>query len=156
MNNMFKCILVFVAVFISTGYALNCYTCKSDRLSRCTKGSSEMVETQCGVEHPPLLRFCIFKIVYDNVEKKETVEAGCEEMRKDVIRVGKELVPAPLTRLDRNIQQCQSNERLNISFCEPCNKDLCNFVNSASISKMNIHRFCTLLLLYIFANSIFR
>ncbi|KAK5641896.1 hypothetical protein RI129_010443 [Pyrocoelia pectoralis] len=117
--------LIVIFVCIQSGYALKCYKCNSQTMDGCKKGSQNLQETTCSLEHPDFNQFCLLKFVYDEQQNKDNVLSGCETAPKS-------------TSLNKNITQCQTDGRYRVKECIVCDSELCNYTNSGSSIETSI------------------
>ena len=116
--------LIYLFLCIQAGYALKCYKCNSQTFDGCKKGSEDLQEATCGLEHPDFNQFCLLKFVYDEQQKKDNVLSGCEVTSKSTV-------------LNANITQCQTDDRYQVKNCIVCDSELCNYSNSASSKQIS-------------------
>ncbi|XP_031354277.1 uncharacterized protein LOC116178800 [Photinus pyralis] len=101
----------------------------------CKKGSENLQETNCSLEHPDFNQFCLLKFVYDEQQNKDNVLSGCE-------------IAAKSTILSTNMTQCQTDGRYRVKECIVCDTELCNYTNTGSSKKTSI--FCTAVLFVLY------
>jgi len=104
-------LLLCLAVLVSTGFALNCYNCHSEKLDGCLK-SAKPKEQACGNAANGFKAVCYYKHTHDDSKKMDYINATCAQLA--------------INADAKTLGECQAVGSLKIQECRVCEANLCN------------------------------